>query len=466
MIDAARPVPGLPAVRVPSANHAATIALVYVYLADGAWYARSVPLRTVHELRRLDERETVDWDAVRSQLRRVQRSALVDEHLVSAWKILGAATATGIAVGAACSTAAHARRCTVVAPARRRDERLRRGAVAAALRHRVRRAVEAPRPLRGASTAATVVKALRSSPVTALAAAAQAMTVLVTWSLWNERTSPPNLPLVDALRPVPYALLLLLLATVAIVRPRVAAPLFGAVYVLAALGDQTRLQPEVISLTVLMIAPALRRLRPVDRALAPDDDVAVGRHAQGVEPRLDRRRRGFIADVLHVPGARTTIAVALPLCEIGLGAASLVRRAWPFVRWGGLVLHLGIFLTLSPPFANWNSSVWPWNIAVGVVVGAPVLHTSRLGRAGRGVARSHRRHGPVPRAVLRRGHRRVRVTQPVLEQHGGGRSSARRAAAPAGCSTRGLPSTCRCRQNHVCTDSCSTPCASPTPRSS
>ncbi len=67
-----------------------------------------------------------------------------------------------------------------------------------------------------------------------------------------------------------------------------------------------------------------------------------------------------------MPGARTTVAIGLPLCEIGLGAASLVRRAWPAVRWAGLVLHLGIFLTLSPLFANWNSSVWAWNIALGI----------------------------------------------------------------------------------------------------
>ncbi len=106
-----------------------------------------------------------------------------------------------------------------------------------------------------ANVATTLVSAVRSSALISVAAAAQAVTVLVTWSLWNDRTSPPNLPLLSALRPVPYAVPLLLLATIAIVKPRVAAPLFGVVYVFAALADQTRLQPEVISLAVLMIAP-------------------------------------------------------------------------------------------------------------------------------------------------------------------------------------------------------------------
>jgi len=90
VIASARPAPGLPSVLVPSAEHAAAIALVHAYLADGAWYGRVVPLRAVHELRRLDAHEGVDWVVVRSQLHRVRRRGLVDEHLVSAWKILGA----------------------------------------------------------------------------------------------------------------------------------------------------------------------------------------------------------------------------------------------------------------------------------------------------------------------------------------------------------------------------------------
>ena len=90
VIDAAVPALGLPSVLVPSANHAAVIALVHAYLADGAWHNRTIPLRTVHELRRLDAHEGVDWPAVRSHLRRVGRTALVDEHLVSAWRVLGA----------------------------------------------------------------------------------------------------------------------------------------------------------------------------------------------------------------------------------------------------------------------------------------------------------------------------------------------------------------------------------------
>ena len=206
----------------------------------------------------------------------------------------------------------------------------------------------------------------RQTRLTAVAATCQVVTILVTWSLWNQRSSPPNLPLISALRPVPFALPLLLLAAIAIMKPRVAAPLFGVVYVLAALADQTRLQPEVISLAVLMIAPLYGGYgRSIARWHLTTMWLWAGAH-KVLSLGWSTGGARFIADSLHVPGARVGVAVVLPLCEIGIGAASLSRRAWPLVRWAGLALHLGIFLTLSPPFANWNSSVWAWNIGLGI----------------------------------------------------------------------------------------------------
>jgi hypothetical protein len=77
-------------VQVPAAAHEAAIDLVHSYLADQAWFARTVPLRTVHELWLLDQREAIDWSRTRACLSRVNRSGLVDEHLVSAHVLLGA----------------------------------------------------------------------------------------------------------------------------------------------------------------------------------------------------------------------------------------------------------------------------------------------------------------------------------------------------------------------------------------
>jgi hypothetical protein len=90
VIAAARPVPGRPSVLVPSPTHAAVIALVHAYLADGQWRERTIPLRSVHELWRLDALEPVDWAEVRTLLRRIWRGQLVAEHLATAASLLGA----------------------------------------------------------------------------------------------------------------------------------------------------------------------------------------------------------------------------------------------------------------------------------------------------------------------------------------------------------------------------------------
>lgn len=208
------------------------------------------------------------------------------------------------------------------------------------------------------------VKAGRATPLTTVAAAGQVVTILVTWSLWNDRSTPPNLPLLSALRPLPFALPLLLLAAVAVVKPRVAAPLFGAVSVTSVLADQTRLQPEVISLALLMIAPLYGDYgRSIARWHLTTMWVWAGVH-KALSLGWSTGGARFIADSLHLPGLRVGVAIALPLFEVGVGVASVARRAWPAVRWAGLALHLGIFVTLSPPFANWNSSVWAWNLAL------------------------------------------------------------------------------------------------------
>jgi hypothetical protein len=90
VLSMATAVPDRPSVFVPSPAHAAVIALVHSYLADGCWFEREVPLRTVHELWRLDAREGIDWSEARSLLRRVRRVALVPEYLESAATLLGA----------------------------------------------------------------------------------------------------------------------------------------------------------------------------------------------------------------------------------------------------------------------------------------------------------------------------------------------------------------------------------------
>lgn len=211
--------------------------------------------------------------------------------------------------------------------------------------------------------------------VVVIAAVCQTATILLTWDLWQGRDNPPTLPVFDGLANVGWAPLLLFLAMVTIVAPRKVAPVFCAAYLLAALGDQTRLQPEVVSLAVLMTAP-----------LYGEHGITVARwHVTtlwtwaGIHKALSlgwsTGGAGFIATSLGDPSVRSLVAFGLPAIEISIGVASVFRRAWPVVRWAGCALNLGIFLTLSPLFGDWNSSVWPWNI--GLALGAVFLFSGR-----------------------------------------------------------------------------------------
>jgi len=204
--------------------------------------------------------------------------------------------------------------------------------------------------------------------VPATASLCQAITIALTWPLWENRALPPNIPVIGFLGDVSFAVPLLALALACAIWPRRVGLLFLALLGIAMLGDQTRLQPEVISLALLMVLPAygedgtrvarwhmsaLWLWSGLNKALSSGWTVPTGSAA-------------FIARSLHASGAPPLVAVALPAAEITLGLTSLWPRAWPVTRVGAVVVHLGILATLSPLFADWNSAVWPWNVALAV----------------------------------------------------------------------------------------------------
>ncbi|MGH9225184.1 MAG: hypothetical protein ACRD2W_15700, partial [Acidimicrobiales bacterium] len=153
-------------------------------------------------------------------------------------------------------------------------------------------------------------------------------------------------------------------ATLAV--PRAATPVFLVLLAAAIAGDQLRLQPEVVSLALLMALPLLGptgigvsrfHLSSLWLWSGVNKILSTGWSTGGA---------AFIASSLGSSGLRPAVVVGLPLVELVLGAASLWRRTWPVVRGLAPALHLGILLTLSPFFADWNSAVWPWNVALAV----------------------------------------------------------------------------------------------------
>lgn len=209
--------------------------------------------------------------------------------------------------------------------------------------------------------------------VCAAAAVAQILTVIWTWNLWSHRSNPPNLPVIDFLAVISWGWLLVPLCILTAVRPRWGAPAFAVALLLACLGDQMRMQPGVISVAILMIAPAYGEN---GRSIARWHLASLWLWA-GLNKFLSQGWAAagggaeFIAESLRRPDWFVMVAIALPLGEFVLGLTALWPRAWKLTAIFAPLLHLGVLLTLSPLLADWNSSVWPWNAAVAVC--APLL---------------------------------------------------------------------------------------------
>lgn len=207
----------------------------------------------------------------------------------------------------------------------------------------------------------------------AAAAVAQIVTLRWTWALWSPRSDPPNLPVIDWMSSISWGWVLVALCVATAVRPRWFGPAFVVALLLAILGDQMRMQPGVISVAVLMVAPAYGE---VGRAIARWHLCSLWLWA-GLHKFLSQGWAAagggadFIVQAYGKPEWLWPVAIALPLCEIGLGLTALWPRLWKVTGIGAPIMHIGVIITLSPLFADWNSSVWPWNAAVAVA--APLL---------------------------------------------------------------------------------------------
>lgn len=203
-----------------------------------------------------------------------------------------------------------------------------------------------------------------------VAVACQLVTLLLSWSTWNVREDPINLPLF----PVPQfsmGILLVLSLSIVLVRPHVGVIAHAVVYAAACVLDQTRIQPQVISLIVLMAGCAhaeglwFARWYLVAMWLWSGLHKFLSAEWWGWGSWVFLKECGITADDWHV-----YFALAVAAAEVLLGVAAIFwpHRAAPFC----VALHLGVLFSLSPLARNYNISVWPWNLATAVV-GAWIL---------------------------------------------------------------------------------------------
>ena len=195
----------------------------------------------------------------------------------------------------------------------------------------------------------------------------QAVTVLLTWGVWQTRPHPPLLPVAGL--PVPqFSVGALLLATLAlaVVRPAVGVTAHLVLLAYALVADQTRLQPEFVSLALLLAATTLPRLGPtLGRAHLSSLWLWSGLHKTLSLGFMSGAAQWMYQGLpVQVPALRPRFGWLVAGLEIAVGVTTLLR---PTRRLGvalALLLHGMVLLVLSPFGNDWNQAVWPWNLAL------------------------------------------------------------------------------------------------------
>lgn len=203
----------------------------------------------------------------------------------------------------------------------------------------------------------------------------QFCTLLITWPVWQVRVDPPNLPMLStagfSLGWVMINSLILVL-----VKPKIGVGVHCALYAVACLFDQFRIQPQFFTHCLLMAA------------VAYDAGPRMGRWWlaslwlwSGIHKMLSTDWWGHVSWSL-VSGLpidlipyHTTLAGLIAVSELSLGIMAIVRPKWAAI--GCPILHVGIAIFLSPLGADMNYSVIPWNLSLAVVGWWILNHASR-----------------------------------------------------------------------------------------
>lgn len=205
--------------------------------------------------------------------------------------------------------------------------------------------------------------------------ACQFATVFITEPLWLIREMPPNLPTfmlpeIDFLWPVYFSLVAVLIV------PRQGMAAHWAVIVVAGFFDQYRLQPQFYAIAVLMSACVWESWHNFARWFLVSTWLWAGLQKLVSSDWFGHasfwlvQRAGFEGATDYHVG----IAVIIALTELSIGILGWVRPRW--ATYGGILMHSGIIVVLSPIFLDWNESVIPWNLSMAVI-GGWVMWTTR-----------------------------------------------------------------------------------------
>jgi uncharacterized membrane protein YphA (DoxX/SURF4 family) len=213
--------------------------------------------------------------------------------------------------------------------------------------------------------------------------AAQVATVLLTWRIWEPRSHPPMLPLLD-LPAVHAGWPMLASLAVALGWPRVGVPLHSLVLALAIVADQSRMQPHVISLATLLWGT---NGRPgglvVARAALASLWTYAGIHKL-TSPAYYTLSGAWLLRAVWPDGPAwlgPTLAAAVAVSEVFLGLGCFAPRLRKTVATVAVVFHLATFAVLAFRL-HWDAPVWPWNLALAAAGPGLVMPWRGLGLGG------------------------------------------------------------------------------------
>jgi hypothetical protein len=210
--------------------------------------------------------------------------------------------------------------------------------------------------------------------------------LLLSAKLWVSTRDYPLVPLLDLVPPLPYPLDYLLfclfgilLVGILIFRERLAGALVIAALALAALlvlQDQNRLQPWFYQYSLMLGAVGLShlgRLSTEDALNACRVIVAFTYFWSG----LQKAHVSFAENVYpwlmkplasHLPSEAASVlahgAYAVPVIEAAIGIGLLVRPLRMPAVIAAILMHAFILFSLGPWGHDWNSVIWPWNLAM------------------------------------------------------------------------------------------------------
>ncbi len=210
---------------------------------------------------------------------------------------------------------------------------------------------------------------------------------LLSPKLWLSSRLYPLAPVARFLRPVPppfdYAAFiawLLLLAWIAVrPRPAKAIAVFVAIACGFALCDQSRWQPWFYQYVFMLIALGLLYAKP-DSAERRDSALDACRWIVAAIyfwSGIHKANATFVHEsfpwmiepfIRFLPGIAsrglTSLGFATPAIEAAVGIGLLTRRFRKAAVIAAVGMHLFILASIGPQAHNWDSVVWPWNLAM------------------------------------------------------------------------------------------------------